>query len=101
MPLRACRFRITGVLVFDEVALLVEECRRSESPWVRFLAAVQLARFGNDPGRLWRDAALEIGRADRQGTDRMGIRSQALEVLSEAEIERVSAELDGANAEPL
>jgi hypothetical protein len=90
----------TGVLLFDEVALLAEECRRSESPWVRFLAAVQLARFGNDPGRHWRDAALEIDRADRQDR-RMGIRSQALEVLSEPEIARVSAELVGGGAEPL
>jgi hypothetical protein len=90
----------SSVLGFAEVAAGIEKCRRSLSPWVRFLAAVQSARFDNEPGRYWHDAALEIDRADRQEWQ-MGIRSQALEVLSESEIDRVTAELIGTGRRPL
>jgi hypothetical protein len=83
----------SGVIAAEQVYDSLVACSRSDSPWLRALASVQIARHLEGGSQSWREVAAAIAAAD-QGEWWRSMRSQVEELLQPGEVNEVNRELD-------
>jgi hypothetical protein len=77
---------------FDEIEPAIDDNTTADSFWVRFLAWLQLARYGAQRDRSRARAVDTIIEADQAGWPQ-SIRDRAVEVLSADELASINREL--------